>query len=105
MSKDVNSKWFATVGGLMSFRLKIQKHINSRNADKLRDYVCMFFDHHEPKNGSLSSFLSKTVAKEIIEVLKAGGYTPTFMVWKNDGVQFVLYHKATDSYYRSKFAW
>ena len=105
MADANDSKWFKTLGGMLSFKLRVAKHVRARNADRVKDYILKYFDYHSPKTGSLTAFLGGKESKEVVQVLKDGGYTLSFMEWKNDGIQLVCYHKATDSYYRSKFAW
>lgn len=98
MSKKLN---FHQFGHVMGFEMKIKKHLESRNAERVKDYLCAAFNTWNPKNAENHPCIE--FIREGQAFLKEEGWKVGLYNWGEEkGVQYTCV-SPNDEWYRSHY--
>ena len=91
---------FSLVGNVLSFNVKMMKHIESDNLDRVKDYLCSAFDTFDPIEKQSHPCLE--IIKEGVNLLVSNGWNVGVTEWKDIGRQLVII-SPDDKYYHSAY--
>lgn len=93
---------FSAVGAVMSFNMKIAKHVGSGNCNRVKDYICSAYDTFNPSRGTYKNHPCFEMISKGVDFLKARGWKVAVAPWKEIGEQVIVMSPEGD-YYHSKF--
>lgn len=91
---------FTNFGQLISYQVKLLKHIEHNDPDRIKDYLCAGFSSVEPI--SIEDHPCGEIIKDAVDILVKNGWKVGFDNWKTIGRQLICI-SPKDEYYHSKF--
>lgn len=98
--EDVNVLQFNSFGTAMGFQMKVMKHMESNNPEKVKDYMCAAYDTVNPETAANHPCID--IIREAKKFLENNGWKVGTMAWKDQGVQLVCI-SPDGSFYRSHY--
>lgn len=104
MKKDYifNGAVPVTFDMVMGFDLKIRKHIENNNPDRVKDYLCKAYDTFNPSSKTYKNHPCFEFISEGLEFLKRNGWITKISTWGGEGRQLTLV-SPDGSYYCSHY--
>ena len=91
---------FNLMGTAMGFNVKLLKHINAGDAERIKDYLCAAFDGKDPLN--FDTHPCSDMIRAGIDLIKSKGWKVYVGKWKTIGDQLIVV-SPEGKYYHSKF--
>ena len=92
---------FSMLGNCVSFIAKVQKHVNDKNCERLKDYICAAYDAHNPEIYKEHPCFD-IIDKAIKDILRPNGWKVKVGTWKSIGKQIIIISPA-EEYFHSKY--
>lgn len=91
---------FGNFGHSMGYKIKVIKHMNARNCDRVKDYICAGYDTFNPN--CPKEHPCWDVIEDGINLLLAEGWKVGTGEWKNIGKQVII-ESPDGGYYHSRY--
>ena len=92
---------FSSFGQIMTFNIKLNRHIAHGQVERCKDYFVAAFDNVDPTS-KRSAHPAQEVLEEAAALLKSNGWTIRVADWKDRGKQMIVTSPSGD-YYVSRF--
>ena len=91
---------FSLLGNCMSFNMKVMKHMEQNNPERVKDYICAAYDSFNPDN--FNQHPCAEILRDANKFLRSKGWKVGMGIWKNIGNQIIVISPNND-YYHSKY--
>jgi hypothetical protein len=89
------------LGEALSFRMKLQKHMNLEHEDRVKDYLTVAYDNVDPSNHR--SHVCYPEIKEAMLWLRARGWRVGIFDWEGDKGKQMTCTSPDGKWYRSHY--